>query len=90
MLAVINSQPNAVPQLCEVNLGECRTNLLPLLYEMSRITSESGDLSNILTVLLCLMQRHMKVVRAMVTLYDPGTGMMFVHESVGLSEEEAA
>jgi Nif-specific regulatory protein len=90
MLAVIKPQPQTLPQLCEINLGECRTNLLPLLYEMSRITSESGDLSNILNVLLCLMQRHMKVVRAMVSLYDPGTGKIFVHESVGLSEEEAA
>jgi len=80
----------AVPQLCEINLGECRTNLLPLLFEMSRITSENGDLSHILTVLLRVMQRHMNVVRGMVSLYDPGTGKIFVHESVGLSEEEAA
>lgn len=79
-----------VPQLCEINLGECRTNLLPLLCEMSRLTSESGDLSNILNVLLHLMQRHMRVVRAMVNLYDPGTGKIFIHESIGLSEDEAA
>ncbi|MGB0126020.1 MAG: sigma 54-interacting transcriptional regulator [Rhodocyclaceae bacterium] len=79
-----------VPQLCEINLGECRTNLLPLLYEMSRIATDSGDLSHILTVLLRLMQRHMKVVRAMVSLYDTRTGKICVYESVGLSDEEAA
>lgn len=90
MLAMITPASKPVPRLCEVNLGECRTNLLPLLYEMSRITTECGDLSNILNVLLRLMQRHMKVVRGMVSLYDPGTGKIFIHESVGLSEDEAA
>ncbi|MQY51806.1 sigma-54 interaction domain-containing protein [Rhodocyclus gracilis] len=90
MSAIITPHVRTAKRLCEINLGECRTALLPLLYEMSRITSESGDLSHILNVLLRLMQRHMKVVRAMVSLYDPGTGKIFVHESVGLSEEEAA
>ena len=37
-----------------------------------------------------MMQRYMKVVRGMVSLYDPGTGRIFVHESVGLTDEEAA
>ncbi|MBK1680721.1 sigma 54-interacting transcriptional regulator [Rhodocyclus tenuis] len=90
MLATGKPASRAVPKLCETNLGECRTNLLPLLYEMSRITSDCGDLSNILHVLLGLMQRHMKVIRGMVSLYDPGTGKIFVHESIGLTEEEAA
>lgn len=82
-------QPKA-PKICEINLGECRATLLPLLSELSRITAESGDLSDILHVLLRLMQRHMKVVRGMVCLYDPGSGNITVHESVGLTEEEAA
>ena len=81
---------NVEPMLCETNLGECRTALLPLLNEINRITTECGDLSSILHVLLDLMQQYMKVVRGMVSLYDPATGKIFVHESVGLTEEEAA
>jgi Nif-specific regulatory protein len=76
--------------LCECNLGECRTNLLPLLYEMSKISSSSGDLSDTLNVLLRLMRRHMKVVRGMVNLYDTDSGKIFIHESFGLTEEEEA
>ncbi len=78
------------PQFCECNLGECRTNLLPLLYEMSRIVTESGNLATTLQILLQLMRRHMKVVRGMVTLYNPDSGSIFIHESLGLTEEEAA
>ena len=65
---------NSVPQLCECNLGECRTNLLPLLYEMSRIVTEAGNLSTTLNILLQLMRRHMKVIRGMVSLYDIDSG----------------
>ncbi len=76
--------------LCECNLGECRTDLLPLLYEMSSMASESGDLSNILNILLSLMKRHMKVVRGMVNLFEPGAGQIFIYESFGLTEDEVA
>ncbi|TCJ14920.1 GAF domain-containing protein [Parasulfuritortus cantonensis] len=78
------------PHLCECNLGECRTNLLPLLYEMSQISSSSGDLSGTLNILLRLMRRHMKVIRGMVNLYDTESGKIFIHESFGLTEEEEA
>ncbi|THF65991.1 GAF domain-containing protein [Pseudothauera nasutitermitis] len=77
-------------RLCELDLGECRTDFVPLLYEMSRLATESGDLGNMLRVLLELMQRHLKVVRAMVSLYEPDSGRIFIHDSFGLTEEEAA
>ena len=32
----------------------------------------------------------MNVVRAMVSLFEPGSGNIFIHESFGLSEEEQA
>lgn len=76
------------PHPCE--FGECRSELLPLLYEMSHLATESSDLSNILNILLRLMKRHMKVVRGMVSLFEPGTGRISIHESFGLTEEEAA
>jgi Nif-specific regulatory protein len=85
---VASNRPGA--HLCECNIGECRTDLLPLLYEMNALVNTSGDLSTILQTLLRLMQRHMRVVRGMVSLFEPGKGRIFIHESFGLSEEEAA
>jgi Nif-specific regulatory protein len=75
---------------CECDLGECRTDLLPLLHEMSALANASGNLSELLTLLLRMMQRHMKVVRGMVSLFEPASGRIFIHERFGLSEEEAA
>ena len=75
---------------CACDLGECRTDLLPLLSEMSRVVAGSANLPSALKILLRLMKRHMNVVRGMVTLYDIDSGRISVHESFGLTEEEAA
>ncbi len=80
----------SAPHYCECDLGECRTDLLPLLYEMSRIASEAGDLKQTVTILLRLMKRHMNVVRGMVSLFDTTSGQIFIHDSFGLTEDEAA
>ncbi len=78
------------PHFCECDFGECRTDLLPLLFEMSQIVTESGNLTTTLQILIRLMRRHMKVIRGMVTLYDTDYGKIFIHESFGLTDEEAA
>lgn len=75
---------------CECNLGECRTKLLPLLSEVSKVVCRGGDLNSTLNIVLRLMQRHMQVVRGMVTLYDPNSGRIFVHEGIGLTPDEIA
>ncbi|GLK61673.1 vanadium-dependent nitrogenase transcriptional regulator VnfA2 [Azotobacter vinelandii] len=75
---------------CEWDMGECHTDLLPLLGELGRIPSEGSDLAGILRVLLELMQRHLKMARGMVTLRDPESGRIFVQQGCGLSEEEEA
>mgnify|MGYP003338622136 CR=1 FL=1 len=66
------------PHYCSFDFGECRTDLLPLLYQISRLASESGSLQNILGILLQLMKRHLHMVRGMVTLYDPEIGRAHV------------
>ncbi len=79
------------PQLCECDFGECRTAVLPMLYDLSRlVTAANDDLPNTLKVLLRLMRRHMKLVRGAVSLYDADSGRIFIHESFGLTEEEEA
>ena len=77
-------------KLCEFDFGECRTNFLPLLQEMNRIASESGDLSALLDTLLDIMERHLNIHRAVVSLADPASKRALIHRSRGLSEEEAA
>jgi Nif-specific regulatory protein len=84
------SPASRIPHLCECDLGECRTNVLPLMYEMSRIVTESEDLAGTLAILLQVMKRHMKVIRGMVTLYQRDSGQIFIHESFGLTDEEEA
>ncbi|MDR3480016.1 MAG: sigma 54-interacting transcriptional regulator [Burkholderiaceae bacterium] len=81
---------DVTPHYCECDFGECRTDLLPMLYEMSRIAAENEGLENILKILLQLMRRHMKVLRGMISLFDAGTGKIFIHDSFGLTDEEAA
>ncbi|MBK1614291.1 sigma-54-dependent Fis family transcriptional regulator [Rubrivivax gelatinosus] len=77
-------------RLCERDLSECRAGLLPLLFELNQLVSANEDLKQILATLLRIMQRHMKIVRGMVSLFEPESGQIFIHESFGLSEEEAA
>lgn len=80
----------SMPHLCECNLGECRTDLLPLLCEMCRVITDAGSLQMTLTILLQLMKKHMNVVRGIVSLYDTDSGKIFIYESFGLTEEEQA
>lgn len=68
----------------------CRAQVLPLLAQLGSLISGSGDLKHTLGILLQIMERHMGVVRGMVTLYHRRTGRIFVHESLGLTDEEAA
>ncbi len=62
---------------------------MPLLSEVSKVVSAGGSLSRTLKLVLELMQKHMQVIRAMITLYDASCDQIFIHESYGLSPEEA-
>jgi Nif-specific regulatory protein len=80
----------STPQPCECDFGECRTHLLPMLYELSRLVTEGGDLPTTLRILIQLMQRHLNLIRGAVSLYDRDSGTIFIHEGFGLTEEEMA
>ncbi|HSQ40939.1 MAG TPA: sigma 54-interacting transcriptional regulator [Fibrobacteraceae bacterium] len=68
----------------------CRAKVLPLLYRMGRIITESEDLQETTPVLLKIMEEHLEVRCVMLTLYQRNTGTIFIHESLGLTEEEKA
>jgi Nif-specific regulatory protein len=70
--------------------GECRVNVLPILFQISQIITESEDLASSLAVMLKVMRERLKIVRAMVTLYDRQSETIFLHESFGLTEDQKA
>ncbi len=76
--------------LCKRELSECRVGLLPLLSELTNLVSGCGDLSEIMAAVLGMMKRHMHIVRGMINLFEPDSGLISIHDSFGLSEEEAA
>ena len=70
--------------------GECRVNVLPILFQISEIITESEDLQTMLAIILKVMQERLKIARGMVTLYDREAERIFIHESFGLTEEQKA
>jgi len=68
--------------------GECRVNVLPILYRFNQVVSTSTDLAEPLQIILDIMQRNLKMVRGIITLYDRRSDTIFIHESFGLTEEE--
>lgn len=70
--------------------GECRVNMLPILYQISQIITNSADLAASLSIILNVMQQQLKMQRGIVTLYDRQSETIFIHESFGLTDEEKA
>ena len=68
--------------------GECRINVLPILYKISQVIAASEDLESSLSIILSVMQKRLKVQRGAVTLYDRGSETIFIHKSFGLSNAE--
>ncbi len=68
--------------------GECRVNVLPILFQISQVITESEDLAKSLAIILGVMRQRLKIVRGMVTLYDRESETIFVHESFGLTDEQ--
>ena len=70
--------------------GECRIQALPSIHSMSQVISQSADLPNTVQILLGIMERHMRVVRGTISLCDRRAGTIYIHESIGLTEEQEA
>jgi len=69
---------------------ECRAKVFPLLYQMSRVIAESSDLSHTLIILQQIMEKDMNIVCGMISLYHQKSGRILLHESFGLTEDEAS
>ena len=70
--------------------GECRVNVLPILFQISQVITDNEDLAASLAIILKVMQQRLKMQRGMVTLYDRQSETIFIHDSFGLSEEQKA
>lgn len=66
----------------------CRGEMLSPLFHMSKVVIESENLTETLSILLKIMKEDMGVIRGMVSLFNRKTGKIFIHDSIGLSEEE--
>jgi len=69
---------------------ECRAKVFPLLYQMSQVIAESSDLSHTLTILQQIMEMEMNIICGMISLYHQKSGRILLHESFGLTEDEAS
>lgn len=78
------------PAVKECHAGVCRGKIVPMLLEMGRSLLEQNDLSPALDILLDYMRGEMNVERAMINLHHRETGRIFIHRSIGLTEEERA
>ncbi len=78
------------PLVKECHTEVCRGKILPLLFDMGRALSEQNDLALALETLLDFMRLDMAVERAMINLHHRETGRIFIHKSVGLTDEEQA
>ncbi|MBM9614115.1 sigma 54-interacting transcriptional regulator [Desulfobulbus rhabdoformis] len=72
----------------ECRPGMCRGRVVPLLLEMGYLISGENNLSRALECLLKYMRENMGVVRAMISLHHRESGRIFIHRSIGLTQEE--
>ena len=70
------------------NNNICRGEMLSPLFQMSKVVLENEDLTETLSLLLKIMKEDMNVTRGIINLYNSRTGKIFIHDSIGLSEEE--
>nr|WP_320133488.1 sigma 54-interacting transcriptional regulator [uncultured Holophaga sp.] len=68
----------------------CRAGVLPLIFRLSRTVAENNGLEPILEVVLQLMEEELGMIRGMINLYDSQAGRIYIHKSLGLTEDEEA
>jgi Nif-specific regulatory protein len=78
------------PLVKECHAGICRGKIVPMLLALGQSLSEQDDLSPALETLLDYMDKDMGVERAMINLHHRETGRIFIHRSMGLTDEEQA
>jgi Nif-specific regulatory protein len=73
---------------CESSV--CHAKAIPLLSKISETVIEEMNLSQTLSVLFDIMKNELGIVRGSINLFNHKTGKIFIHKSIGLTEEEKA
>jgi len=66
----------------------CRGEMLAPLVQMGKVVAESENLAITLSILLKIMKDDMGIVKGMINLFNSKSGKIFIHDSIGLTEEE--
>jgi len=70
--------------------GECRVNILPILFQINTEITRNPDLPTVIELILDVMRNRLRMQRGMLMLYDRSSATIFIHESFGLTEEQKA
>jgi Nif-specific regulatory protein len=79
---------NEYRQLHPKDNSKCRGEMLSPLFQMSKVVVENESLSDTMSILLRIMKDDMGVLKGMINLFNSKTGKIFIHDSIGLTEEE--
>ncbi len=66
----------------------CRATMMKPLFQMSKVVVQKETLSETLSILLKIMKEDMGVLKGIVYLFNHKSGKIFIHDSIGLTEEE--
>ncbi len=66
----------------------CRGNMMKPLFQMSKVVVQNETLTETLSILLKIMKEDMEVLKGIVYLYNHKSAKIFIHDSIGLTEEE--
>ena len=70
--------------------GECRVNILPILFQINTAIARNDDLPTVIDLILDVMRNRLRMQRGMLMLHDRSAATIFIHESFGLTEEQKA
>jgi len=68
--------------------GECRVNVLQILFRINQVIADNADLTTLVSIILDGMRQQMRMQRGAMMLYDRHSDAIFIHDSFGLSDEE--
>ncbi len=64
------------------------TNALNVLYNIARVLSAGGDLAQVMSQVLAILEKHAGMNRGMISILKPGNTELAVDVAHGLTEEE--
>ncbi|WP_413776319.1 sigma-54 interaction domain-containing protein [Rhodopseudomonas palustris] len=83
-----NEPEGFVDEFTHCFTGECRVNVLQILFRINQVLTQNADLATLVSIILDGMRQQMRMQRGVMMLYDRHSDAIFIHDSFGLTEEE--